>query len=265
MTKNANSKKVLLLKYLNNILKLETNIAEYKQELNKQQEIFSKLCKSNLKEESVFPSDTFKKTEKNTKEEAINRKKAFKIGKNIGIVIGILTLFIGGFPFSLGLGISCIATFIATAIVAAMNVGVFMLVGGLLALPIPTIVTEIKINNKKNEEYKKVKEKYNEEKKEWDKSKKEETIRLEKESQEKINVENQIEKLKIDLASFEEELAKLYAMGILTPIHQNLEAVKSIHTLISNGLTNSLERKGHDPGAYNMYREEILNNQNRSV
>ena len=55
-------------------------------------------------------------------------------------------------------------------------------------------------------------------------------------------------------------LSELYSVGILHPKYQDMTAVSSIYDYFDTGRTYSLTRSGNDPGAYNLYEDDIKAN-----
>ena len=85
----------------------------------------------------------------------------------------------------------------------------------------------------------------------------EENARMVREDEEKQLLELQSSEVDELISHTEETLSTLYGTKMLHGKYQNFVAVASMHDYLSAGRTASLVRNGDDPGAYNIYEEDV--------
>jgi len=85
----------------------------------------------------------------------------------------------------------------------------------------------------------------------------EENLRMSNEKAQKQLYEDQLNEIHELISRTKTTLSSLYKVNILHDKYQNLVAVASIYDYLSTGRTTSLIRVGNDPGAYNIYEEDV--------
>lgn len=80
------------------------------------------------------------------------------------------------------------------------------------------------------------------------------------ELQKKESLSKQLSNVYELISNIEDTLSKLYDIGIIHPKYRNITAVSSFYDYFSTGRTYSLVRTGVDPGAYNIYEEDVRAN-----
>jgi len=86
---------------------------------------------------------------------------------------------------------------------------------------------------------------------------KKEKRRMRDEAIHKQIYEEQLIRLEELVTHAEETRSTLYELNILHGSYKNFQAVASIYNYLSTGRTSSLVRSGSDPGAYNLYEEDV--------
>ena len=85
----------------------------------------------------------------------------------------------------------------------------------------------------------------------------EDNARIKRETEEKRIIMAQSLDVEDLISHTKETLSQLYGMPVLHEKYQNFVAVASIHDCLSTGRTTTLVREGDDPGAYNIYEEDV--------
>jgi len=99
--------------------------------------------------------------------------------------------------------------------------------------------------------------KYKHELERYQEQRRNEQLRLNHETAQKQLYENQSERVNELLSKVKDTLSTLYGLNVLHEKYQNLEAVASIYDCISTGRTSNLSRSDNDPGAYNIYEDDV--------
>ncbi|MCL2377611.1 MAG: hypothetical protein FWC77_00635 [Defluviitaleaceae bacterium] len=86
---------------------------------------------------------------------------------------------------------------------------------------------------------------------------KKEALRLSTETAQKKLYEKQTERIKEQITHAKNALSALYGTNILHSKYQNFVAAASIFDYLSTGRTYSLVRVSDDPGAYNIYEDDV--------
>jgi len=84
-----------------------------------------------------------------------------------------------------------------------------------------------------------------------------EELRINDETIKKQLYEEQSSRISELITHTKETLVVLYGLNILHRNYQHFSAVSSIYDYLSTGRTNTLARLGNDPGAYNIYEEDV--------
>lgn len=101
---------------------------------------------------------------------------------------------------------------------------------------------------------------YNIKVKEYEAKKQAEELRIRKEHALRLLYEDQSNKLTDLVSDTKRTLAALYELNVIHAKYQNVGAVASFFDYLSAGRTSSLVREGADPGAYNLFEDDVRAN-----
>jgi len=114
-----------------------------------------------------------------------------------------------------------------------------------------------KVYDSKVQTYNQRASEYEDEMRSYQAQQNEDNLRISQESAQKQLYEDQSSELNNLISHTKETLSILYGMNVLHKKYQNLVAVASVYDYLSTGRTTSLARTGNDPGAYNIYEEDV--------